>query len=173
MKSQGLTLTLTISLLLAVLLLGNDSQAQGRHGKGMNKGNCTGQSMGCANAGICNATGQGFVDANNDGVCDNKGTHQCNMRGKGGMGMGLGFVDVDKDGINDNSPLAKIALTPEQKAKIVALRQTASGPHFEELKSILTAEQLAQLNTLRAERQAQNQGNRPGKGKNGHGPKAK
>ena len=176
MKQNRLSLVFAASLLLAVLTTGIDSQAQGRNGKGMrgNQGCNAGQTgcqMNCANAGICNATGTGFIDANNDGVCDNRGMKQGMNRGK--QGNGMGFVDKDNDGINDNSPLSKIALTAEQKTKIAALRQSGKGPHIDALKSILTEQQLTQLEILRAERQAQNQGKRPGKGQNGRGPRAK
>lgn len=87
--------------------------------------------------------GAGFVDADGDGVCD----HQA-------AGKGRGFVDADSDGINDNSPLAQLNLTDEQKAQIVALRESVPGPHRDQIQSILTEEQLEQLQAIRAERQA-------------------
>lgn len=176
MKKNRLSLVFAASLLLAILATGIESQAQGSNGKGMrvHQGNNGGQvacQMNCANTGICNATGTGFIDVNNDGVCDNRGMKQGMNRGK--QGNGMGFTDKDNDGINDNSPLSKIALSPEQKAKIVALRQSGVGPHFDALKNILTQEQLTQLEKLRAERQAQNLSGRPGKGQNGRGPRIK
>jgi len=116
---------------------------------------------------IKDATGPCFIDADGDGVCDMRSAH-AGMMGHGGMGMGMGmgrgFVDANNDGINDNSPLAQLNLTDEQKQKIIALRESGPGPHFEALKSILTEEQLAQLETLRAQRQAERQTNCPGMG---------
>ena len=47
------------------------------------------------NDGVCDnrgsGSGAGFVDADNDGVCDNRGS-----------GSGAGFVDADNDGVCDN-----------------------------------------------------------------------
>lgn len=63
--------------------------------------------------GRCNGTGKGaaFVDANNDGICDNQGKRTANMagnrgngtcNGKGqGQGKGKNFVDANKNGICD------------------------------------------------------------------------
>ncbi|MEW6236340.1 MAG: hypothetical protein AB1656_13215 [Candidatus Omnitrophota bacterium] len=93
-----------------------------------------------------------FIDIDGDGVCDRLGMmRHGGMGGRMGgcMGMGRGFVDADNDGINDNSPLAQLNLTDEQKQQIAALRESGPGPHFEALKAILTEEQLAQLQTLR------------------------
>ncbi|MEI6274459.1 MAG: hypothetical protein WCP08_00655 [Prolixibacteraceae bacterium] len=63
--------------------------------------------------GRCNGTGKGvaFVDANNDGICDNqsnrsanaagnKGNGTCNGKGRG-QGKGRNFVDANKNGVCD------------------------------------------------------------------------
>ncbi|MFH1743469.1 MAG: hypothetical protein ABIH23_31070 [bacterium] len=73
-------------------------------------------------------------------------------------GSGAGFVDADGDGINDNSPLAKLDLTPEQKAAIAELRAAGQRPNRDAIQEILTEEQIAQLKELRPE----HSGNRPG-----------
>lgn len=41
-----------------------------------------------------NGWGRNFIDADNDGICDNCGLGMC--------AMGAGFVDADGDGICDN-----------------------------------------------------------------------
>lgn len=46
--------------------------------------------------------GQGFVDEDGDGVCDNAGTGRGPERGPG-RGYGLNFVDEDGDGVCDNA----------------------------------------------------------------------
>lgn len=67
--------------------------------------------------GPCNGTGRGaaFVDANNDGICDNQGTRgagisgnkgagngKCNGKGQGqGKGKGKNFVDANGNGVCD------------------------------------------------------------------------
>lgn len=47
-----------------------------------------------ANASGC-GWGSGYVDADGDGICDNRGTDGC--------GWGSGYVDTDGDGICDNA----------------------------------------------------------------------
>ena len=65
--------------------------------------------------GRCNGTGKGatFVDANNDGICDNlgnrsasatgnKGKGTCNGNGQGqGKGKGKNFLDANQNGVCD------------------------------------------------------------------------
>ena len=54
--------------------------------------------------------GSSFIDANNDGVCDNLGTglrgagrgQGVNGRGRNVNTAGNGFVDADNDGVCDN-----------------------------------------------------------------------
>ncbi|MGN0499888.1 MAG: hypothetical protein ACI4HK_01940, partial [Ruminococcus sp.] len=58
------------------------------------KENKNGNSVGYVDAdndGICDnrSSGKGFIDADNDGICDNRNS-------------GKGFVDADNDGICDN-----------------------------------------------------------------------
>jgi hypothetical protein len=40
----------------------------------------------------------GFIDSDNDGVCDNAQSGSCSYRGQAG-----GFVDADNDGVCDNA----------------------------------------------------------------------
>lgn len=44
--------------------------------------------------------GQNYVDADNDGVCDNQGTNDCPNQGNGSSGQN--YVDADQDGVCDN-----------------------------------------------------------------------
>lgn len=50
--------------------------------------------------GVEPANGCYFVDADGDGICDNRGS--CGWGGGQGAGCGMGFVDADGDGICDN-----------------------------------------------------------------------
>ncbi|RJP20326.1 MAG: hypothetical protein C4527_25205 [Candidatus Omnitrophota bacterium] len=123
-----------------------DLQMRGRGNRGNRGGNgmqaFSGAGRGYRRGQLENAPRRNFVDADGDGVCDNPGPRQ-----------GRGFVDADQDGINDNSPLASLALTPEQKAQVVQLRTTGPGPHTDEVLAILTDEQKAQFEELRSQRQ--------------------
>lgn len=48
-------------------------------------------------------SGWNFVDADGDGVCDNRGSGNQRLRTPGcGLGQGAGFVDADGDGVCDN-----------------------------------------------------------------------
>lgn len=78
-----------------------------KNGAANNNGlNSTGKGQGYIDAdgnGVCdNATGtycaQGYVDADADGVCDN-----CGAATYGGQGQGQGYIDADNDGICDNA----------------------------------------------------------------------
>jgi hypothetical protein len=70
--------------------------------------------------------------------------------GGGCLGAGKGFVDADGDGINDNSPLAKLDLSVEQKAQIAEILASGSAPRHEAVFSVLTEEQRADLQAIRA-----------------------
>ena len=87
---------------------------------------------------------QRFVDADGDGVCDR-------------------FVDADGDGINDNSPLAGLDLTDDQKAAIAEIRASGTGPHRDAVLEILTEEQVAQLEECCADGQCRRMGKRQGR----------
>ncbi len=126
--------------------------SKGNRGFGA-RGNGAGRFVDKDGDGVCDFSGtrgQGFVDADGDGVCDLRGTN------------GRGFVDADSDGINDNSPVAQLNLTDDQKAAIAQLRAAGRGPHRDAIREILTPEQLAQLEALRAERQMQRMGHQRG-----------
>ncbi len=103
---------LTLALLMVSLaLFMNVSDLNAQNGKGKGKQNKQGKQNSCKfvdanNDGICD----NFVDANNDGKCDNcTGTGVCDGTGKG-KGMGQGkcgagcgkFVDANNDGKCDN-----------------------------------------------------------------------
>ncbi|MCC7451432.1 MAG: hypothetical protein IT324_28750 [Anaerolineae bacterium] len=45
-----------------------------------------------------NGTGTAFVDANNDGICDNYGANSGLNYGARGRGQGTGFVDAEFSG---------------------------------------------------------------------------
>ena len=48
-------------------------------------------------------SGWNFVDADGDGVCDNRGSGNQRLRTPGcRLGHGMGFVDADGDGVCDN-----------------------------------------------------------------------
>ena len=66
------------------------------------------------------------------------------------LGAGKGFVDADGDGINDNSPLAKLDLSAEQKTQIAEILASGSAPRHEAVFSVLTEEQRADLQAIRA-----------------------
>ncbi|MFH0919178.1 MAG: hypothetical protein V1913_02355 [Fibrobacterota bacterium] len=60
--------------------------------------------------GTTSSQGAGFVDNDNDGICDNHGTaNQGQGQGKGqgkgckGTGCGKSFTDANKDGVCDNA----------------------------------------------------------------------
>ena len=75
---------------LALLMLTTLADAQGPGGRrGAHNGNGRGVGM--------------YVDANNDGICDNFQSNAGNRFGNGrGMGMGPAYVDTNNDGICDN-----------------------------------------------------------------------
>jgi len=126
--------------------------AKGKRGNG-GHGNRACRFVDADGDGICDfagTRGRGFVDEDGDGICDLRGAN------------GRGFVDADNDGINDNSPLAQLNLTDGQKAEIAKVRVAGPGPHRDAILDILTPEQLAQLEALRAERRAQRMGNQRG-----------
>lgn len=55
---------------------------------------CDNRTTLCAD-GSCSSWCTGFVDADGDGICDNRADGRCG-------GRGAGFVDADGDGICDN-----------------------------------------------------------------------
>lgn len=87
MKKLLPALACVVALMLAMPTLAFAGHGGGHHGW-RNNGNGQGSVQSCplGQQGNC---GRGYVDANNDGVCDNQG--QCAR-----------FVDADNDGICDN-----------------------------------------------------------------------
>lgn len=140
---RKITLTTFVIFGLAGVLVVTDAMAQsirvigGRQARAANANQSITPGQGCGvGAGACNGAGQG------------------QQRGCRGMG----FVDADEDGINDSSPLAQLELTDAQKAEIVALRESIGRGNPQEMREavagVLTEDQTAQLQAIRAERQA-------------------
>jgi len=95
---------------------------------------------GAAHGGGCHGVAGGKCDP---ATCD---PSKCGGASGGGcLGAGKGFVDADGDGINDNSPLAKLDLTAEQKAQIAEIRASNPAARHEAVLSVLTEEQKADL----------------------------
>lgn len=92
-----------VGILMAAMVLSvgaTSAFAAGRgcgrgHGHGRNHVNVTASGAGGNYTGACN-----FVDADNDGICDNCNTYHGNC--PSGSGCGQNYVDADGDGVCDN-----------------------------------------------------------------------
>ena len=101
-----------VTAALALTVLTTGALAGWHHGRSGGTG-----SSGNGGAGVCVNTACGYVDADGDGICDNRGTGACRYVDANGDGVcdncaavvvrtcggcGLGYVDRNGDGICDN-----------------------------------------------------------------------
>lgn len=61
----------------------------------------------CANCGSANCDGTCYTDADNDGLCDNRGTAACTNCGSANCG-GTCYTDADNDGVCDNQSAVRL-----------------------------------------------------------------
>ncbi len=87
-----LVAAMSVTGLIAVNANGADKAQKASYVDADNDGICDNRGENCGN----NENKSGYVDADNDGICDNKGENCGNNENKSG------YVDADNDGICDN-----------------------------------------------------------------------
>lgn len=99
-----------ILIALVVLAVGATSAfaagTGGWHHLSGGRGSCDGTGI-CANCGSTGCHGSCYVDADNDGVCDNRGTAACANCGSVNCG-GACYTDADNDGVCDNQSAVRL-----------------------------------------------------------------
>lgn len=70
------------------------------------RGSCDGTGI-CTNCGSTGCHGSCYVDADNDGICDNRDTAACANCGSANCG-GTCYTDADNDGVCDNQSAVRL-----------------------------------------------------------------
>ena len=70
------------------------------------RGSCDGTGI-CTNCGSTGCHGSCYVDADNDGICDNRRTAACANCGSANSG-GTCYTDADNDGVCDNQSAVRL-----------------------------------------------------------------
>ena len=70
------------------------------------RGSCDGTGI-CTNCGSIGCHGSCYVDADNDGICDNRSTAACANCGSANCG-GTCYTDADNDGVCDNQSAVRL-----------------------------------------------------------------
>lgn len=95
---------------LVVLAVGTTSAfaagTGGWHHLSGGRGSCDGTGI-CTNCGSTGCHGSCYVDADNDGICDNRDTAACANCGSANCG-GTCYTDADNDGVCDNQSAVRL-----------------------------------------------------------------
>ena len=99
-----------ILIALVVLAVGATSAfaagTGGWHHLSGGRGSCDGTGI-CANCGSTGCHGSCYVDADNDGICDNRDTAACANCGSANC-AGTCYTDADNDGVCDNQSAVRL-----------------------------------------------------------------